>query len=181
LPNMQGCEIRLTRLIFVIFGLQAAAAAWALSDEDFEPKKWEEAVFELPAAPRAENLQPFYVSAIADNKFYIDLSSINIANDEVVRFAVVVESPSGVRNVSFEGIRCDTREKRLYAMGRSDGSWSRARNSRWERIIDPGAANRYHAALFLEYFCPTGLVVRTADEARDALRKGGHPSLKRSD
>ena len=74
-------------------------------------------------------------------------------------------------------MRCETRERRIYASGRLDGTWSKARKNEWVRILDAWA-NRQHAALYLEYFCPIGTIVKDAAEARDALIKGVHPDNK---
>jgi hypothetical protein len=94
-----------------------------------------------------------------------------------VRYVLLVLTPQGARNVTYEGMRCETRERRIYASGRQDGSWSKARNNEWVRIQDV-YANRQHAALFLEYFCPIGNIVQDAAEARNALIHGVHPDNK---
>jgi hypothetical protein len=147
-------------------------------EEDFDDKTWQEVAVQLPAAPRQESLLPIYVSAATDNEFFIDSSTLTVDADRVVRYVVVVQAPGGARNVSFEGIRCETRERRIYASGHLDGSWSKSRNNEWRRILDV-AANRYHAALYNDYFCPEGVIVRNVEEARDALRRGRHPESRR--
>lgn len=156
-----------------------ASGAFAGFEEDYEAKRWEEVEIQLPPAPIAENLVSFYVSPTAQYKFMVDASSLTVGSDGVVRYVLVIEAPSGVRNVSYEGMRCETKERRFYASGRPDGSWSKARGNQWERVRD-AVTNRHHAALFMEYFCPGGTIVWTADEARDALRRGGHPLVKRN-
>jgi hypothetical protein len=147
-------------------------------DEDKDTRRWQERVVDLPAAPLPENLLPFYVSAATDNEFFVDGASLTVGPDGVVRYVLVVQAAGGARNVSFEGLRCETRERRVYAFGRLDGTWSKSRNENWQRIRDV-PANRHHAALFYDYFCPGGAIVAGADEARDALRRGGHPESRR--
>lgn len=147
-----------------------AASAVAGFDDDYEAKQWEEVEVQLPGPPVEQSLAAFYVSAASDNRFFIDPASISVGGDGVVRYTLVVVTPGGARNVSFEGMRCETREKRLYAFGRPDGSWSKSRNSQWERVRE-ATTNRHHAALFQEYFCPDGIAVRSADEAKAALRR----------
>lgn len=149
------------------------------SEDDDEAKKWVEVEVRWPAAPKQEDLLGFYVSPATDNRFFIDPTTLSVGSDGVIRYVLVVLTGAGARNVSFEGMRCETRERRLYAFGRSDGTWSRSRNSQWERIRE-ASNNRHHAALFMEYFCPEGGVVKDAAEARDALRRGGHPSTVRA-
>jgi hypothetical protein len=158
----------------VVFSTQAYAEA----DEEERSGPWQESEIVLPAAPRQENLIPLYVSAATENRFFVDGASLSVAGDGVVRYTLVVQAPEGGRNVSYEGIRCETREKRIYASGRQDGTWSKARTNQWVLILD-AYANRQHAALYLEYFCPIGAIVQNADEAHDALKKGGHPLIRR--
>ena len=175
--------MRMVRVLGVVFAFvgfagMANGLMAADMDGDDETKPWAEVEVPLPPPPKEQDLIGFYVSAATDNKFFVDPASISVGSDGVVRYTLVVLSAAGVRNVSFEGMRCETRERRLYAFGRSDGSWSKSRNDRWEKVRE-AASNRQHASLFQEYFCPGGVIVRTADEARDALRRGIHPSSVR--
>lgn len=166
------------RSLVCCVALPLVAPCLAGTDEDYERKQWQEAEVALPTAPRQDSLLPFAVSAVTENRFFVDSSSLSVGVDGVVRYVLVVLSPEGARNVSFEGIRCETRERRIYASGRQDGSWSKARSDQWVRILDV-YANRHHAALYLDYFCPGGVIVNGADDARNALRLGGHPDNKR--
>ena len=144
---------------------------------DDEPVVWREAEVVLPGLPLPASMKPFFVSAAASNKFLVDPASLSVGSDGVVRYVLLVETPGGARNMTYEGMRCSTREKRIYASARRDGSWSPSRNEAWEKIRDI-APNRQHAALFLDYFCPGGVIVRNADEVRDSLAKGGDTSYK---
>lgn len=158
--------------------LVTQSLALADFEEDYESKQWQEVEVALPVAPKETNLLPFYVSAATSNRFFIDISTLSVGADGVVRYVLLVLSPEGGRNVTFEGMRCESRERRIYASGRLDGSWSKARKNEWVRIQD-AYANRHHAVLFLDYFCPFGNIVRDAAEARNALMLGGHPDNKR--
>jgi hypothetical protein len=164
-------------VLFLLFVLGMMSPVWADFEEDYENKKWQELEVSLPATPKQENLLPFYVSAATSNRFFIDGSTLDVGGDGVVRYALVVLSAEGGRNVTFEGMRCETKERRIYASGRLDGTWSKARRNEWVRIQD-AYANRHHAALFLDYFCPVGVIVRNVDEARAALVRGGHRDIQ---
>lgn len=170
-------RIRIPTLLLAL-ALLPFGAAVAGSDEEDAPRQWREADVQFPSAPLRENLLPLYVSAATVNKFFIDGASLSVGTDGVIRYVMVVETPEGGRNVTFEGMRCEARERRIYASGRLDGAWSKARKDEWIRIQD-AYANRQHAALFLEYFCPFGNSVHSAAEARDALVRGGHPDVRR--
>lgn len=159
----------------VLAGLLAVQGpARADFEEDYETKRWQEVEVQLPPAPVPEKMQSFYVSAATDNRFLIDPATLTVGADGVVRYVLLVLTPNGGRNLTFEGMRCETRERRIYASGRSDGTWSKSRNNDWTKIQDV-YANRHHAALYLDYFCPVGVIVRNAAEAREALRRGEHP------
>jgi hypothetical protein len=90
----------------------------------------------------------------------------------VVRYVLVVRSPRGAENVTFEGIRCASGERRLYAIGQGDGTWVASRNVAWEPISF-NTYNRPQAALAKEYFCDgTTSPVSDVDEARRRLKHG---------
>ena len=180
LPALKRGRPTVRALIRTLLALSVAlpSAGWsASSDRAFEEKSWLEIEARLPPFPLPENLIPFFVSATSDNSFMIDGESLSVDADGVVRFTLLIVSPSGARNVSYEGMRCATGERRLYALGRSDKTWSKARNDQWLPIKD-NSLNRHYAELYSAYFCAIGVNLRDADDARRALRHGGHPSTK---
>jgi len=124
----------------------------------------------LPSFPRREGRLPFAASATSDFHFFVDRSSISVGADGVVRYTLIAVSPLGVENVSFEGQRCKSGEHKVYAVGRTDGTWSR-REGPWRP-----ATQRWQHTLRVEYFCPRGAPIRTAADGVDALRRGGHPN-----
>lgn len=142
--------------------------------DDPDAPRWEEEAVVLPGFPDENNLREFQVSAVTANRFFIDAASLGVGKDGVVRYTLVVHTAGGATNTSFEGIRCDTRELKIYATGRSDATWSPARGAKW-RPIENKQVNRQHAALAREFFCPGGAHIRTAAEGLEALRLGKHP------
>lgn len=142
------------------------------SDFDDENRPWKEIEARLPAHPRPENLIAFDAGAATPHRFFIDAPSVSVGEDGVVRYTLVIRTAGGATNVSFEGIRCETREQKTYAIGRPDGSWARARDPRWRRI-EHQDINRHHAALYRDYFCDGRSPVRRAADALDALKYGG--------
>jgi hypothetical protein len=141
-----------------------------------EDKTWEEQKWSLPTYPSDGNLLPFSVDAPSSFQFFIDSRSISVGKDGVVRYTLVARSASGALNVSYEGIRCESRERKLYAFGRSDKTWAQARGADWQGIPSrrtfPG---NQHAALADEFFCPAQGKVRSTDEAVAALKRAGGP------
>ncbi|MBI3524796.1 MAG: CNP1-like family protein [Betaproteobacteria bacterium] len=162
-------------------GLVAAAAPAQYSvDQGYDTadsQRGHESEVPLPAFPRQENLVEFYVSAPASNHFFIDAKSVSIGPDGVVRYTLVVKTAGGATNISYEGIRCSTSEYKLFATGRSDGAWARARTDDW-RPIENKNINRHHAALNSEYFCHDGLPPDSAAEGVAALRRVEQPGAQ---
>ncbi|EOA03002.1 MULTISPECIES: CNP1-like family protein [Herbaspirillum] len=135
--------------------LAVCAGALAQSfDEEFddEEKPWQEIAVQLPPTPQQQNLAEFYLSPNATMKAYVDLNSVSIGTDKVVRYTVLTKTEGGAVNVMYEGMRCETWEKKTYAFGHPDGKWSRSRRDKWQPIRDIGA-NRIDGALFRDYFC----------------------------
>ena len=131
-----------------------------------------EQVVPLPPYPRRAELVEFFVAATSEFRFFVDSASLSVGSDGIVRYVLVARSAAGVENVSFEGMRCETGEVRTYALGR-DGAWV-ARAGEW-RTIPARSVQRWHNALYREYFCPQRQPVASAREGVDALRRGGHP------
>lgn len=127
---------------------------------------------ELPAYPRRENLLEFFVSSASDFRFFIDRTSINVKGS-IVRYTLVARSPSGVDNVSYEGINCPAREYQVYAIGQSDDTWL-SRPSPW-REIAPRSVQRWHNALHAEFFCPNRIAIADAADGVRALERGANP------
>jgi hypothetical protein len=176
----------LKNILFLGMFLAAAAAAqqqqhrsdWEEKYEERlrEQRLLEESIKMLPAFPKRENLIEFTVSATSDFRFFVDPASLSVG-DGAVRYTVVARSPSGVENIAYEGLRCDTKQYRMYATGRSDGTWV-TRLTPW-RDYPRATATSWQHTLAGQYFCPSNReTVANEKEAVDALRAGGHPVVK---
>lgn len=155
----------------LLCGPLVAYAEWGRFDMEFEQDKpWTEVAAQLPSYPRAEDLLPFAVSSATRNRHFIDAASLSIGSDKVVRYTVVIEAAGGAKNVMFEGLRCATGERRLYAYGQPDGTWAKARSAGWEGIKLRSLLS-YHKPLFEEILCPGGIAVRDAAEAVRNLKQ----------
>jgi len=136
-------------------------AAGLLTDPD---PNWQEAEYALPQAPAEAGLRPFFVSSASPNRFFVDERSVTVGTDGVVRYVLVVRTPGGAENVTFEGIRCATGERRIYASGRSGGEWTPMKVSDWQPIGD-NSYNRPRAALAYDYFCDGPAAPRNREHA----------------
>ncbi|MBI3284080.1 MAG: CNP1-like family protein [Burkholderiales bacterium] len=135
---------------YLLAALTLAPAAQAAVAEEEAEKEWQEVALQLPEAPEPGHLLPFYDSG--SQAFALDSKSLSVAADGTVRYTLVATSRSGVKNVSYEALRCQSYERKLYAFGRSDGGWSRSRRALWEPI-SARDANRQHSVLYSDYFC----------------------------
>jgi hypothetical protein len=135
--------------------------------------KWQEVQHQLPPYPKPENFVPISLGARSSNQFFVDYVSVTAGEDGVVRYSVVVKSPSGAETVSFEGMRCKTGERKLYAFGRGDrgGEWSRNRYAKWEPI-QGRSLNDFRRELFFHYFCTVEGAAKLTDIQRN-LKSGG--------
>jgi hypothetical protein len=160
-PARGACSLALALL--------AAGCAHPITYTDELDKPWEAQKALLPPAPKIADLVPFYVGPVPFD-FFVDRSSVKLGEDGVVRYTLMARSSSGATNVSYEGIRCATYSRRVYAFGSVDGSWSQARNSQWVEM--DRLASDPRTVLANDFFCPDRGPVRSTDEARRALALG---------
>ncbi len=173
------------RILLPLLGLLAWHVAWARdadpyerfrsideNDQDFQydssgDTPWVEQAIDKPPAPNPKALAPLAVDS-APRGFHvlIDTSSIrNGEHDDVVRFWLVLESSRGVRNYSYEGMRCGTGEYKLYGYAMPDGGRVRPyAHPTWKPLrATPGG--RYRIELKNDYLC-NGATPRRPAEIR---------------
>ncbi len=182
-PHCAGLALALS----VLWGLPALAEnnfeldpARVGSDRIVDGEAWAEGAVTLPAWPRDADL----VELIPDGsptglRYFIDTASLRIDDTgEVVRYTVIVEAPSGTRNVSYEGIHCSLRGAyKIYAYG-LDGHFDRAPPTQWQPI--PAIGNEiFREDLRRHRFCvPRETLTRPVKDMVRALR--GRVSAKES-
>jgi hypothetical protein len=106
---------------------------------------WREAEVALPAYPADANLVRLPPQPTDTFKVFVDERSVTVGHDGVMRLTFVVESPSGVRNVFYDGIRCAKAEYKTYAIGTADKRMQAMASARWLTIgpIGPNNFRRY--------------------------------------
>jgi hypothetical protein len=150
----------------------APAVAGLLVDADPD---WQEGAVDTPAAPQTDGLRAFDIGSPSPNAFFVDMQSVSVGEDGVVRYTLIVRTPGGAENVTFEGIRCATGERRIYASGRKDGTWVPMKNSAWQPISD-NTYNRPRAALAYDYFCDGPAGPRDTKHALRLLQQRRDPT-----
>ena len=116
-----------------------------------EKKEFKEDALSLPAYPDDAALIEFRPRGNSKNRFYIDRNSVSLGADWVVRYTAVIKSPSGVANVSYEGLRCKTSAYKVYAYGTRNGTWTNASEPKWQDVGRTAASFRY--SLWTDYLC----------------------------
>jgi hypothetical protein len=129
----------------------------------------------LPGFPHEPDLVEFFPGPLGSHRYFIDAKSLSVGKDGIVRYAVVVKTSGGATDVSYEGIRCASGERRIYATGNRDRTWLEARLSDWEPIR-AGRPNEYRGILYSDYFCPDRAVLPDRETALRALRSGRRES-----
>lgn len=167
---------RPTSAASLLFALAAALMAPGAMAEDRREHSGanddgsvEELAWHVPAAPQAADLLSFYNSTTTGQSFAVDSKSLTVDKDGVVRYTMVGTSRGGATNISYEGIRCITMERKLFAFGHADGSWANARDPHWEPIQTQGA-NVPQFNLAKDYVCKSSLVPGKTKTILDNLR-----------
>lgn len=113
-------------------------AAWALclaagvaQAQILGDANWQEGEVPPPPSFRLDRLVRFEVLASSPIVYAVDPQTFQISpTDRVVRYVMVASSPSGARNVFYEGIRCPTGEVKTY--GHHNGqAWVMAQEPQW--------------------------------------------------
>lgn len=127
----------------------------------------------LPRYPDSETLIRFPTDR-ANGEVWVDGKTLSTDNDGVVRYALMIRSAGGAENTSFEGLRCATGERRVYAYGRKTAAattWAPSRVSVWT-LIEDHRINRYHFEFWRDVFCRDHVMEPRA-VILDNLARGG--------
>lgn len=134
-----------------------------------QEEAWREATLALPPYPDQARLLELDIDTGANPfRYYLDPESLSVGADRVVRFTTVIVSPSGVRNVTYEGLHCGERTQRRFAYG-SGGDWHPLPGADWERISGAGT-QRYRKVLYEKYMCPPAEPARDPEQILRRLR-----------
>jgi hypothetical protein len=148
---------------------QLPTRSWeAEFDEDKKP--WKEIEATLPAYPKPETLVRFQVGPPGGHGYFVDAPSLSIGEDGVVRYTLVIRTTGGATNVTYEGVRCEERHQKTYAIGQAKGTWVRARDSQWRRI-EYRSINNYHSVLYADFLCDGKYTAKSVKDVLQRLRQ----------
>ncbi len=149
-------------LTFVLL-LSLSLTSWAQTYASDSLLDWKEGAAPPPPAFNVNKLLTFDVLKASTLTYGVDPASISIGEDEIVRYVIVATSPTGVRNVFYEGIRCATGEYKTYARQTTEGEWNKVANPEWRTVLqNAGARHVYQFAKTAA--CDNISPTRTVDE-----------------
>lgn len=131
---------------------------------DYDPTLWDDGAssllpenefVNLPETSAPANWLKFSVRRFTEHSAALDPGSISIGGDGITRYTLLIRSSKGVDNISYEGIRCTTQEWKMYATGRSNGTWSRVPAPVWRPVSQTGL-NAVRYTLAEEFACEAG-------------------------
>ncbi len=126
-------------------------------NEDIEDFVWKEGASTLPEYPDETDLlevdgPPKY----SNYHYFIDGKTLTTDATGVVRFALIIRSPSGSDNAFYDGIRCTENQIKHYAYGSTDTKGKKKfvgrSNAHWGAFRGKGV-NAYAAIFATNYFC----------------------------
>ena len=137
-----------------------------LADSDAE---WVEEAPPSPPAFSREKLIPVDMPPYVSIKVGVDPDTIVVGKDGVVRYVVVMVNTTGSVSASFEGIRCNTDEFKVYARMGSSAVWSAVTTPQWKDLT-ANMPSRHSHALARQGACE-GRTATTKDEILRALTR----------
>jgi hypothetical protein len=137
--------------------------------DESQVEKWQESKTTVPAYPSDADLVAVPANDNDTLKIYLDRKSISRAPDRVARFTLVVESRSGARSVFYDGLRCETRQYKTYAIGTTDRAFTPVTDPQWRDIPRP-EINDFRYRLYSRFVCDENSSARTPAEIVSLLK-----------
>ena len=152
----------------------AALAQFASDPERVaELADWREGEVPPPPAYSTSGLIDIDMPAGSSVKLGVDPKTIAIDQAKgIVRYVVVMRGPTAV-NASYEGIRCNTGEFRVYARQTQGNPWSAGAENDWKSLrLRSGVVVRYPYELARGGMCVGTSLPQTAADVVRELRSG---------
>lgn len=137
----------------------------------FGEAEWQEAAAPPPPALNLNGLTPFDGPVNSTLRFAVDINTLQIGKDGVVRYVVVATSPSGTVNAMYEGIRCSSAQVKTYARHNPSSGWVMAQSPEWRSLYGNTPSN--HSLRLASQGVCSGAA--PASSARDIVRALNSP------
>lgn len=117
------------------------------------------------------------IPAGSNLRFMVDPASVARVELSLVRYTLVVRSPSGFRNISYEGLDCSNNTWHVYATwSQADARWVANPGQQWRRA-DPASNTDVHGVLDRDYWCDGRWAAGDAPRLVRRLRNGMHSDV----
>lgn len=156
---------------FFLTAAFTASCGMALAQFIADDPDWKESEVPPPPAFDLKRLVPVEVSVRSQLKWGVDPTTVKILPEGIVRYVVVAQSPSGVINAIYEGIRCNKAEFRSYARHNPDSGWVKSSNSEWVAIRNASGSG-HQMALAKQGLCDGAAPAASVQDAMRRLRLG---------
>lgn len=183
---------RLVERLVLVGGCVLLAACASSGDYDTDNPDWAQAGLppppkvtrsslnewtETPAPPppsfNVNQLTSIEMPPYMTLKFGVDMRTVTITDDGIVRYVVVASNQSGgAVNAFYEGVRCKTSEMKSYARY-NNGAWQIAEQTEWKPFRDMNSS--YTSQLAFQGLCrgsaPRASVNDIARQLRNPIRE----------
>lgn len=171
------------RPLIVLLGLLIATQSFAASDvsdpyseyaekSDYDENlevPWIELETRVNKLPADEDLVPVRMSTLPPGmQLSIDIENATLSEDRVTRLWFVVGSESGAYNGSYEALRCESNEYKVYAYGNPKRTKPirTVKFPSWRGV----KVGNYRNELMLDYFC-NGSLQRPLSDVKESLER----------
>ncbi len=170
-------------LLFLLLNTSASADVWDdlqgdeyKGNDDIEEYVWKEGDSKAAAYPKDKDLVEISgPPAYRNYQYLIDAENLSVGDDGVVRYALVIRSPSGVDNARYEGIRCMSQQIKTYAYGTMDMQGNKKfvgrSEPKWKPVSSTGATG-YGSILIANYFCSFESITLKRNEVIQNIKYG---------
>lgn len=138
----------------------------------FGEAEWQEATAPPPPALNLKGLVPFDGPVNSTLQFGVDISTLQIGKDGVVRYVVVATSPSGTVNAMYEGIRCASAQVKTYARHNPASGWVLAQAPEWRSLYGNTPSN-HSLRLASQGVCTGAAPASSVSDIARSLRSPG--------
>ena len=129
---------------------------------------WQEQALPLPGYPAAAQWLELDAPVTVKPRLFIDSSSLLLAEDRTVRFALRQLSSSGIDNISLEGMHCGERTQRSFAFADTVGKrWITSSRTEWRRLDSNNATFQ----TVIKALCPEDAPPLSAEELANNLKQ----------
>ena len=145
-------------------------------NEGVEEYVWKEQGAAIPDYPEDKNLLEISGPAAYRNyQYLIDGKNLQVGEDGVVRYSIVIRSPNGADNVMFDGLHCTSAQVKNYAYGSTDMTGKKIffprQKVQWQPVRSSGVTG-YSAILRTNYFCDMQGAILTRQEIIQNIKYG---------